>query len=470
MFGKRLGLFWLSMMLLVMALSLVGCSLGGTPADEVKSAFESHEVKTLLGNYRKADENKQIEYRNAYRKCYGEALEKAVLADRKGKFFEESGLKNWENLQVMGQLALEGSQGDFTWEKTAAVKVEEFLRQRKVYETNVCAPIRKKGIKVSEVLCVTKYLVNKLGSSGMSFYGCNYSGGSFFSEPYPNNREGCVLDFSGSGYTSITEGIDTFWVVADGTEKLESARGFVSEVPRYKVLPFQIGESLNTLEPGREELDSLCKDLLWRSQKLLEMRPEEGMKPATEEKKNPEKAVVVKNQGINGTAQADLQRRDVTADVLVTTYGKNSDGYLVVDRAAQGLRILAVDVKNNRVAEAVPYESLLVYEKDIKKAGKYGSRMIVEFLIKNDTHGADDDFGDWEGNTHRLPIYGRYTLDKGVVEPGMLTSGKGRRPSHFQGALQEKKNVDIMNMFLEQIYPLLDAARSKNINLDGIHK
>lgn len=470
MFGKRLRLFWLSMVLPIIALSLVGCSLGGTPADEVKSAFESHEVKTLIANYRKADENKQIEYRNAYRKYYGEALEKAVLADRKGLFFEEAGLKNWENLQVMGQLTKEGAQGDFTWEKTTAVKVEEFLIKRRVYETNICAPIRKKGIKVNEVLCVTKYLVNKLGSSGMSFYGCDYNRDSFFSAPYPTDRDGCVLDFGDSGYTTITEGIDTFWVVPDGTEKLESARGFVSEVPRYKVLPAQFAQSLSAVNPGGEELDKLCGKLLWRSQKLKDMRPEEVKKPANEEKKNPEKTETVKNQGINGTAQADLQSRGVAADVLVTTYGKSSDGYLAVDKTSQGLRILAVDLKNNRVAEAIPYESLSVYEKDIKSSGKNGSRMIVEFLIKNDSHGADDDFGDWDGNTHRLPIYGLYKMNKRVVEPGMLTSGKGRRPSHFQAALQEKKNVDIMNMFLEQIYPLLNEARSNNINLDGIHK
>ena len=470
MMGKRTGIFWQCLVLVVALVTLAGCSLGGTPADEVKSAFESHEVKSLIANYQKADENKKIEYVNAYRKCYGAALEKAVQADRKGNFFEESGLKNWQNLHIMGEFAAVDTQEYSQWTKTAAVKVEEFLRRRQSYEAKVCAPVRKSGIKADKVLCVNKYLVNRLGDSGQAYYGCNYSGWSLFSDGYPNGQEGCVLDFSKSGYTSITEGVGTFWVMPDGTEKLESGRGFVSEVPRYKVLPESISEGLKGIEAGREELDKLCNELLWSGQKIAALRPLDQKKPAVWEEKKDGQVKTPKNDGVNGKAQADLQNRGLTVDVQVTTYGKDAAGYLAVVKGGSGMRILAVDVKNNRVAEAVPYESAAEYEKYIKSADKYGSRMIVEFLIKNDSHGADDEFGVWEGSTHRLPIYGHYKVVNGEVEPGMLTSGAGRRPSHFQGPLQEMKNVDIMNMFLEQIYPLLNAARGKGVDITGIHK
>ena len=44
-----------------------------------------------------------------------------------------------------------------------------------------------------------------------------------------------------------------------------------------------------------------------------------------------------------------------------------------------------------------------------------------------------------------------YDKEKGEIIPGMLSSGKGIRPSHYQGFLYESENVDLVNMFLKAL-------------------
>lgn len=91
--------------------------------------------------------------------------------------------------------------------------------------------------------------------------------------------------------------------------------------------------------------------------------------------------------------------------------------------------------------------------------------LMVTFWIENDAHDKDFNAGAWHGATHVLPVYGLYKLEGGAVIPGMLHTGGGESPSHYQGPLYEQKNVDLMNIYMRQVQSLLKATQAKNITL-----
>lgn len=159
-------------------------------------------------------------------------------------------------------------------------------------------------------------------------------------------------------------------------------------------------------------------------------------------------------------AQAELNRRGFGGvKISASTYGQSSDGFLAIDESSGG-RILEVDYKNNRVADASVRGGLEGVESEANTELK--SSMVVDFLIFSDKHDYDAESGLWEGDNHILPIHGEYTVQNGAIVPGMLKTGPGRNPATYSEYLNEPKNVDLMNMFMEQAMLLLREARKNN--------
>ena len=163
------------------------------------------------------------------------------------------------------------------------------------------------------------------------------------------------------------------------------------------------------------------------------------------------------------SAQKELSELGISANVTLTTYGHSSDGFLAVD-SSKGRRILLVDRKNSRVAEVGPRMSFAEF--GAQRGVSSPRPWIVNFTITNDTREGDAAFGVWSGQNHMIPIYMLYTFNgDGTVKPGMLTSGAGANPSHYQGYLKEQKNVDLANLLLTEALTLLDKANAAGISL-----
>lgn len=193
---------------------------------------------------------------------------------------------------------------------------------------------------------------------------------------------------------------------------------------------------------------------------------EKKVEPSTERSPQKEDGAVTSKQEDTDLVQAkkELEKYGFTCNAVATSYGNSTNGFLIVDKRVDGFRIMVVDSKNKRVAEAIPSYSL---EKlDQMKTKSYQEPIIIEFLIFSDTRGSDAEYGAWEGRNHRFPIYAQYKFNQqGVIVPGMLTSGAGAHPSHYQGYLYEKRNVELANLFLEEALPLWENAKKHDIYL-----
>lgn len=164
------------------------------------------------------------------------------------------------------------------------------------------------------------------------------------------------------------------------------------------------------------------------------------------------------------SAKKELERYGFTCNIVATSFGHNQNGFLAVDKRNDGFHIMIVDSKNKRVAEATPRMTLEKFYS--MKDKKNTDPIIIEFLIFSDTRGNDAEYGEWRGNNHFFPIYALYKFDSnGNIIPGMLTSGKGANPSHFQGVLYEKRNVELTNLFLEEAITLYKNAAKNYIEL-----
>lgn len=161
-------------------------------------------------------------------------------------------------------------------------------------------------------------------------------------------------------------------------------------------------------------------------------------------------------------AQDEINKKGFHCKVVATTFGMSQDGFLAVDES-DNKRIIAVDLKNNVIAAAYPHVSLSEFAMQTQE--KYPSPLIVDFLIFDAVHDADDSSGVWQGKNHLLPIYGLYEVDNGNIIPGMLNTGNGAKPSHYHSFLKEQRNVDLMNMFLVQAIPLLNEAQRTGSSL-----
>ena len=148
--------------------------------------------------------------------------------------------------------------------------------------------------------------------------------------------------------------------------------------------------------------------------------------------------------------QKDLSASGVKGKVLASTPGDNKAGYLSLVQDGNNSNIVIRDKKNNRTA--------LV--SNIRNMGD--DVVIFDMMVLNDVKDNDVKSGVWEGSNHIIPVYAQYKIDAANnVTPGMLTTGGGRKPSHYQEYFYETRNVDTINLFLTEMNKLNKFAKEK---------
>lgn len=148
--------------------------------------------------------------------------------------------------------------------------------------------------------------------------------------------------------------------------------------------------------------------------------------------------------------QNELNASGVKGKVLAVAPGDNKTGYLALVKDGSNSGIVIQDKKNNRTA--------LV--SNIRNMGD--DVVIFDMMVLNDVKDNDVKSGVWEGSNHIIPVYAQYKIDAANnVTPGLLTTGGGRKPSHYHEYFYETRNVDTINLFLTEMNKLNKIAKEK---------
>lgn len=159
-------------------------------------------------------------------------------------------------------------------------------------------------------------------------------------------------------------------------------------------------------------------------------------------------------------AKADAKAVGFDGEVFATTYQEGKDGYLIAESETPD-RIVIIDKKNQRMAFTTA-DTLPKIQRQTN--GKRKTHILIAtYTIPKDSRDQDEKAGEWEGDTHKLPIYALFDFDdNGKVVPGKLTTGSGLAPSHYQTPLFEAKNVDMANILLTDALDLLPNLKIEN--------
>lgn len=184
-------------------------------------------------------------------------------------------------------------------------------------------------------------------------------------------------------------------------------------------------------------------------------------KPISVEQKDAEKSA---EESTLAKAQKIVEQNKITGKVLATSLGNNTKGFLAIIKNNEQYSFIIFDQVNQQIAE-VPFSQEKYSFKD--NAGqKYISPLIFTMTIFHDKHDRDEKNGVWNGENHMIPIYALYKFDQnGNVVPGMLHTAWGAKPSHYQGYLNEQKNVDIANLFLTEMKALRENGTANKISV-----
>ena len=143
-------------------------------------------------------------------------------------------------------------------------------------------------------------------------------------------------------------------------------------------------------------------------------------------------------------AQKALSEHNVSSDAVSTSYGHSSKGFLA---GYNDGTILLIDSSNNRVIGIYPSTAISRIA-NYKGTAKKTIQLLL--YIINDTRDYDAENGAWEGNDHLLPIQVEYNYENGQHIPYMIKSGSGKSPVSYNNYLYEQKNVDAVNMIVEE--------------------
>ena len=139
-------------------------------------------------------------------------------------------------------------------------------------------------------------------------------------------------------------------------------------------------------------------------------------------------------------------------------------GYLALVQKDSSYYFVVRDAADKTTAW-VSYDSKIYNFKPASSKKTY-SPVIFNMDIANDAKDQDQQLGTWQDNHHIIPIYALYDIDgNGTVVPGMLTSGAGLKPSHYQAPLKEMKNVNLANVLLTHMDGLKQDVKDRNVTL-----
>ena len=135
--------------------------------------------------------------------------------------------------------------------------------------------------------------------------------------------------------------------------------------------------------------------------------------------------------GINGT-------------VVATSYGHSNKGFLT---KLDGGGIILIDSINTQTIGVIPPD---VVDKIAGYKGSGKKKIELNLVIFGDTHDSDAASGAWKENNHILPILVEYNYENGQHVPYMIKTGAGLPPASYDNYLYEQKNVDAVNMIIEE--------------------
>lgn len=139
-----------------------------------------------------------------------------------------------------------------------------------------------------------------------------------------------------------------------------------------------------------------------------------------------------------------LKKYGINRQVLATSYGNNSAGFVALLYDGSEQHIAIIDKRNDRFGIADLSESLFDMENNAQGI------VEVNIMILNDTKDADKDSGIWKGAHHLFPIHAQYkSKNDGQIEPGMIKTSY-RNSMKYDQYLQEAKNVDMVNLLLTE--------------------
>lgn len=231
--------------------SVIGCGFA-KPQEEVKEAFEKHEITDLVKSYNKSDKEKQNEYKVSFSQYFKDEIIATIDADVNDKY-RIAGLQRWEKLNKVAKFAAEVKDDDYSFEKKLAAEVEECYDMRKNYES-ARRELHDK-YKVDEydnIFTIRRYLVNELKNAPGVFYACGYQ--SFFGNEFPDNDiDECIVEF-GNNFTTIRRGVNRLNVVRAGSERISMEGGFKTEVEKFRAVPSEALYIQSDLEVMRSRI------------------------------------------------------------------------------------------------------------------------------------------------------------------------------------------------------------------------
>ena len=144
------------------------------------------------------------------------------------------------------------------------------------------------------------------------------------------------------------------------------------------------------------------------------------------------------------SATAEFNKWGYKGTILATSYGHSNKGYL--SRLSDGSVVL-VDKINTRLIEVSPASAI---EQIAGYQGSGKRTMRLGLTIYGDSRDGDAANGAWSGDTHILPVTVEYNYENGQHIPYMIKSGAGASPGSYDNYLYESKNVDAVNMIVEE--------------------
>lgn len=184
-----------------------------------------------------------------------------------------------------------------------------------------------------------------------------------------------------------------------------------------------------------------------------------------EEKKATEKQQPQQQSAPLAEVRTSMKEYGIQDDVLASSYGHSGAGSLSITQTPNGgKRMVVIDAKNHQAAYVELNSD--VYNFISNSNQSVIPPVIFQITILNDKRDNDSKLGAWDGSDHTLGIYCLYKFDnEGNVIPGMLTSGAGIHPSHYQAYLNEQKNVDLANLILTEMQALHSDANRKGVKI-----
>ena len=222
-----------------------------------------------------------------------------------------------------------------------------------------------------------------------------------------------------------------------GVEKKKTGRSFIAYVIGAIALISVMGFGIMMFSNTSKQPESSKKTAI-----ATQQAEDTSKKQISEnsKKRNEQVAAILNDLGISGPING-------------TTYGANPDGFYVL----VGKDSILVDLKNMQAARI---ENPEVFRKLVDARHSGGENIIYpKFLIIKDKPGQDKDLGAWQASNHFIPLYVPVTFDaNGNAKVERISSGAGVSPSHYHDVLKEKKNIDLVNLFLKETFPYLDTV------------